>query len=505
MSTTYNTLVISDLHLGEDLSPSATEANHLHIDMVERQLVEFLRYYARRREDGRPWRLVINGDMVDFLAVCVFPGHPAFEEASSTLEEREFGFPRTPPVAEVKLDAIIDRHIEVFRALARFASRGNRIEIISGNHDTEMQWPTTQTRFRHGIARAWQSMPEARRPGAARTEEVVGAVGFHPWFFHEPGVLWIEHGHQYDECCSFEHLLHPRRPESDELVTNVDTAGTRYITNYVREADPHAQERWSALGYLRFGASLGARGCWKLTRAYYTFAATLLRAWRAGAKGSTDAADVRRGHLGRLRELAEEWQLEERTLLELDDLRRRPVVGNLERLARVLMLDKVLVFAIAAALALLSFLLFDGGVAAAGAISMLLLARVVIWWSGRRRVIDPAVSLALAPERILRRVDARFVVFGHTHEPVARKLESGGWYFNTGTWVPTGKPGLLRAFTHVIVRHHESGPEAALLQWRDGASRRFTPGWMPETTTPAAAPVPADADAESEGEVVEAA
>src|SRR4029079_18724643 len=76
--TRFNTLVISDLHLGEDLSPVATEASRLHVDIVERQLVAFLRHYTRRREGGLPWRLVVNGDLVDFLSVSIGPDHPEF-------------------------------------------------------------------------------------------------------------------------------------------------------------------------------------------------------------------------------------------------------------------------------------------------------------------------------------------------------------------------------------------------------------------------------------------
>lgn len=493
MSLAYNTLVVSDLHLGEDLSPSATEANRLHIDIVERQLVEFLHHYARRREDGRPWRLIVNGDMVDFLAVCVFPDHPAFLGMSASLEDREFGFARTPPVAEVKLGMVIERHPKVFRAFARFLSRGHRVEIISGNHDTEFHWHSTQERFRRGVAEAWESMPEARRPGAALASDLVAGIGFHPWFFHEKGVLWVEHGHQYDECCSFEHQLYPRRPESDQIVTNVDTAGTRFITNYVREADPHAQEAWSALGYLRFGASLGLRGCWRLAKAYSLFAITLLRVWRAGAKSSSDGEEVRRGHLERLRALADSWNLEAERLGAVDELRREPVVSNLRRLARVLMLDKVVVLSVALLVAAVAVLLFDGGIALAAVAATLVAARLVVWWSARHRSIDPGQALAQMPPRILERIDARFVVFGHTHEPVARQLESGAWYFNTGTWVPTGKPGLLRAFTHLVVRHTASGAEAVLCQWRDGASRAFTPGWAPATapaTAPAVEPEP---------------
>jgi hypothetical protein len=83
---------------------------------------------------------------------------------------------------------------------------------------------------------------------------------------------------------------------------------------------------------------------------------------------------------------------------------------------------------------------------------------------------------------------------------VAEKLGGGRWYYNTGTWLPAGRPGLLRAFTHVIVRHTERGPVSALCQWRDGASRDFTPSWEPEAApqpAPATAPVTAPATARS--------
>ena len=42
-------------------------------DLVERELVAFFEHYSRRRQDGLPWRLVINGDMVDFISVCLSP------------------------------------------------------------------------------------------------------------------------------------------------------------------------------------------------------------------------------------------------------------------------------------------------------------------------------------------------------------------------------------------------------------------------------------------------
>jgi UDP-2,3-diacylglucosamine pyrophosphatase LpxH len=489
----FNTLVVSDLHLGEDLSPSATEANTLHINIVEQQLVHFLRYYARRREDGRPWRLIINGDMVDFLAVGLFPDHPEFAEYKASFDERQFGIKRVPEAAVVKMRAVVDRHPETFKALARFVSRGNCIEIISGNHDTELHWPGVQRALVDGVVSGWESMPESRRQGAVGSDEIRDRIRFHPWFFHEPGVLWVEHGHQYDECCSFEHQLYPRCPDTDEIVTNVDSAGTRYITSYVPEADPHNTEGWSFLGYLRFGFGLGARKCWRLAKAYFVFSKVLLQVWRAGARRGQSGREIHAAHDDRRDRLARKWQLDPAVLRRLDGLRKRPIVAHLRRLSAILMVDKVFFYGMALLLSLASILAFDGIVALAAVFFAGVTATGLSFWSGRDRSVDPTRSMEITPPRILQEVDAKFVVFGHTHEPVARQFADGSWYYNTGTWIPTGKPGLLRAFTHLVVRHEEDGPKASLCQWRDGASRGFTPGWLPGTIA-AASPEPAEDD-----------
>jgi hypothetical protein len=291
-------------------------------------------------------------------------------------------------------------------------------------------------------------------------------------------VLWVEHGHQYDECCSFEHQLYPRQPDSDELVMNVDTAGTRYITNYVLEAESHQQEDWSFFGYLSFGLGLGVRGALRLARGYGKFSASLIRAYRAVTRERLAREQVRAGHIERLKKLSERWNVSEETLRHLDELRRPPVVGHLRRLLSVLMIDKVIVYTPLIFIAVLCLLFFGLPWGAVGTGVCMATARALTRWTGRGRPINPAANLEIVSERILRRIDARYVVFGHTHEPVARKLEEGRIYFNTGTWVPSGKPGLLSSFTHCILRRTEGGgTQAELCQWRDGASRSFTPEW----------------------------
>jgi UDP-2,3-diacylglucosamine pyrophosphatase LpxH len=473
MAFSHNILVISDLHLGEDLGPSATEATRLHIDLVEKQLVAFLRFYARRREDGRPWRLVINGDLVDFLAVTILPG----PDDDASREEREFGLRRTPAVSVAKLERVAERHKEFFRGLARFLSRGNRVEIIPGNHDTEFHWPLIQRTFRRLVQDAWAGMSEARREGAAGVGEIGEAVGFHPWFFYEKGVAWIEHGHQYDECCSFEHQLYPRRPGGDDIILNVDSAGARYLTNYVPEAEAHQQEDWTFFGYVRFAFSVGYQGFFRLLRGYHRFATSLISTYRSVRRARRERARIHDGHFTRLRVLADTWGLGHDVLLSLDNLRRRPVIGHLRRLLSVLMLDKVLAYLPAVVLGALAIVVYGLPLGAVAAAAFAGIGFLVARWSGRGRVIDPRVNLELVSERILRALDTRFVVFGHTHIPVARKVDEDGWYYNTGTWVPSGKPGLLRAFTHCVVRTGDGGPVAELCQWRDGASRPFTPDW----------------------------
>jgi UDP-2,3-diacylglucosamine pyrophosphatase LpxH len=481
-----NTLVLSDLHLGEDLAPTATEATRLHVDIVERQLVQFLRHYTRRREDGRPWRLVFNGDLIDFLAITIGPEHPdfAFLSACPSPEEHKYGLRRTPKSAVAVVEAVARRHADVFRALARFLASGNRLDVVCGNHDLELTWPAVQAAFRAGIAGAWSALPDGQRDGAVRADQLAGRVEFHPWFFYDRGAVWIEHGHQYDECCSYEHQLDPRRPGGDDIVMNVDNAGARYVNNRVADAE----ESWSMLGYLRFGAGLGVRGFFRLALAYSKFLAAMIAAWRHGRARPSAMQERRDSHLARLRQLAERWDMPEETLLALDGARRPPVVGHLRRLLSTLMLDRILLYSGAFLVALASVIWLRMPYAAAVAAGALFGSLAAVRVLNRDRLHHPGHFMPEASAHIHGKVDVRFVVFGHSHEPRAEAVGTDGkMYFNTGTWVPNGKPGILRSFTHVIVRHRESGPTAQLCQWRDGMSRSFTPGWRP---APAAALAP---------------
>jgi UDP-2,3-diacylglucosamine pyrophosphatase LpxH len=489
MREIYNTLVISDLHLGEDLSLSATEATSRNLGVLERQLIEFLRYHTNRRHDGVPWRLVINGDMVDFLAVSILPGDGRLDEVQKevipTEDEMMHGLGRRSGVACAKMRAVVERHEDVFRAMARFLAAGNRVEIICGNHDVEMHWPSVQRTFKHGVAAIWRQTTSAHRPNAPRARDIESRIDFHPWFFYEKGVSWIEHGHQYDECCSFDFALDPLAYDGEHIANNVDAASMRYVANQLQDAEPHAAAEWSMGGWLRFALNVGVKGAWQAGRGYVRFVGSMLSTWRAHAQPSKMNRERRRAQRERLEALAKRHQIAPKALRAIDDLHRRPVVTSLRRLMSVLMVDRLLVNVAALLMVLVALFVMPLVWALPIALATFGLAKVTGGYLHRRRLVNPEVTLALAPERIRRYIDAPYVCFGHTHEPVEQPLDKGGCYLNSGTWLPTGKPGLLRSFTHVVIIQGERGPSANLRQWRDGASRAFTPGWAPHRSADA--------------------
>jgi UDP-2,3-diacylglucosamine pyrophosphatase LpxH len=470
-SSSHNLLVISDLHLGEDLKPATSSHELPHMPLLERELESFLDHYRKSRRDGRPWELVINGDMVDFLSVCLFPDGAVADE-----EDRVWGLGTDAAAAKLKMERVLLRHPGVFRALARFIGAGNKVGIVIGNHDVEFHWPVVQETFKAGIASQWSELAQAARPGAATADEIRAAITFHPWFYFQEGLCWIEHGHQYDQNCSFDHFLAPVDPSEEAVQLSLGAASYRYVANHIAGADPHQLEDWSALGYLRFSIGLGWRGLVRIAKGYAGMTRRLLSMWRRRGQNPEGVQRRVSAHRARLAELAERFRLKEETLLALDDLRQRPVITNLLKLVMVVMLDRVAVLALAALLSVVLFATLPFRWAGLGVIAVVAAA----YGAGRllarlRGVTDPNELMSSVPQKIHAVVRTPFVVFGHSHQPMAVPLAGGGMYFNTGTWVATEKPGLLRSFTHVVIRLEESGPRAALCQWLGGRSCEFTP------------------------------
>ncbi|HSS01010.1 MAG TPA: hypothetical protein VLM79_28330, partial [Kofleriaceae bacterium] len=91
MAVHANILVVSDLHFGEELLPGASLERRRAVELGSSAFREFLRYHTVRRRDGRPWRLVIAGDLFDFMSVVI---SGTKERPAKTADERRFGLSR---------------------------------------------------------------------------------------------------------------------------------------------------------------------------------------------------------------------------------------------------------------------------------------------------------------------------------------------------------------------------------------------------------------------------
>jgi|GEM_PF-3323851 len=122
LDTTDWLFVMSDLHL----CGGAAE------DRLFRQDTLFAAEVAHLSHLDGHVTLVLNGDVVDFLAV---PGSPAFE-SDQTKSARA-------------LERILAGHPEVVQALMGFLTNAHRhLVIVAGNHDPELAWPAATETLR---------------------------------------------------------------------------------------------------------------------------------------------------------------------------------------------------------------------------------------------------------------------------------------------------------------------------------------------------------------------
>jgi UDP-2,3-diacylglucosamine pyrophosphatase LpxH len=426
-------LVISDLHLGDE---------HVKNGLGD-ELVAFLDHH---RGVGRRYRLVVNGDMIDLVGVQVMPGD-AGEVLGLHPDDHHYGLGGRAHGALVKLAQVIERNRHVFDALGRFLGAGHEIAIVMGNHDAELHWPEVQELLRETLVQV--AGPAARE-----------RLSFHPWFFFEDGVAWIEHGHQYDPYCSFEDVLAPATDE-EEIDPSLGALLPRYVGS--RFADP-IHEAWGKgfFGFLAFWVRQGRDRVVAIGQAYIDVCRRMGQHWRARVPERLAArrALARK----RLRAVARRFGLAEEPLFELMALARPPVGVELSRIVRALMLDRLLLLLFGPVLLILPFLLAPWSWLPWADLPVIALLAVWSWIAGMaREPVDPTETMRATAGRIRERLQVPIVVMGHSHRPSA---EAG--YFNTGTWVG-------EAFTHLTIERTDRGVRARLCQWRDGCSKIFDP------------------------------
>jgi UDP-2,3-diacylglucosamine pyrophosphatase LpxH len=470
----HNLVAISDLHLGNDLR-AGPKADWSRPRSIDAPLVSFIDWQATHREGGKPWRLLLNGDIVDFVAITATPGPDDPAPFTVSKEERELGLAPEELKCVWKLRRTAERHPRVFDALARFLQKGNSLHIIRGNHDAEWRWPLVQEEFRCILA---------ERAGGRRIET---QIEFHDWFYLEPGFFYAEHGHAHDH-----YSVHPdffaAHGEAPEIDLPLSSKVLRYFFNRYTEQVAMADDvdTWGLREYLDWVLKAGnplriaADYFVMLFRVLYPVFRQWLRISRAFARAADKAIARKLDRSAYVRQILARFQGTEKQAQQLLAIASRPAEENLFELMQVFYLDRVplavlcLFCAFSTAQAVHGFWAKAGALTAVGIIFAAINALL-----GRQRKTDSHPMLLEAARRVSQVFDVKYIVMGHSHRPVDEPMGNGARYLNLGSWTGRARDG----FPHVVV----TDSRAELRRWT-GIPEQLP---LPVVEMPARLPIPA--------------
>lgn len=455
-------ILISDLHLasGYDRRTGTYHRNEdFFYDGALGRFIDWL--LARAVSEQRRWRLVLLGDFLDFLQVHAGGGDEAALTSSSS--------------AKAKLDVVAAGHVEAFAALGRFVAAGHTLDVVIGNHDIELIWPDVQARFRELV--------EQHAGGAGRA-----AIMFHPWILYIPGLLYAEHGQQYDSLNAFATLMRPLLPsDPGRIELPLGSFIVLYLFNHIERIDPFADNVRPMTRYLLWALRVHPVVALSTLGYHVRF---FLRVLGKTSSLSVDEQKARREAYWRelMAPAAAQIGLPEDTLIQIDKLAAIPALSNRRRELQELLLRPLLP---ALPFVATGVAIWQAAKRLPGELRMLLtLAAGVGGLAWReRRLLRPATEpgnfllhAARAIDKLLRRqgLGVPVYVFGHTHTaerwPLGRDDEAPA-YLNAGTWTPVVPQafdilGARERFSFVqITRNADGTPRVELMLWNDSAGR----------------------------------
>jgi UDP-2,3-diacylglucosamine pyrophosphatase LpxH len=472
-------LLFSDVHLGSDLkrldlrragSIEALRSN----DPLDQALGGFLDDYAERVRPGRTWRLVIDGDLVDFIGMNVTP-RDIKDVATFELspEEEMYGLEPGSDRCAWLMRQVLLRHPVFFRHLALFLSRGNDVVLIRGNHDSAFFWPEVQRTFVQGLVAA------GREEGLSEDvlAHVASAVHFEDWFYLEPGRLYAEHGHAHDEFCADPGVRPTDALRPHLLSQPTSTLVLRYFGNRFPTLDLDDVDQWTAWQFLRW--AFVTENPLRVALAFVNTVALLMlpfvrRAMRRVRRSKTaheqphDVEEIT-GEIeiaSRVREqLARSVHEAERFALGIARLVRRTAQVDVSDVLQMLYLDRAAalgggLFCCAGCVALNVPWSVRGGLA------LLLLGGALFLDKHFKVTRSVAIGpkLRRAADDLARLIDVPLVVMGHSHKAVDTVLADGRTrYVNLGSWIGAAQPARAASLglPHLVIR---DGP-AELLRW----------------------------------------
>jgi UDP-2,3-diacylglucosamine pyrophosphatase LpxH len=475
----HDLIVISDLHLGRGKNRETGRYYELEAFFYDEDFRGFCEYLCEESErTGRPFRLILNGDTFDLLRLDRVPLPEDSEETATA-----FAPVLTPSRAAAETARVFEGHPQFLRGLAHVLGEGHPITMLPGNHDIEVQWEPVRDAIREGIRECFDD-PEA-------ADKALELLDFRPWFYHEPGRIWVEHGCQYDPENAFRYPLRgglvslPDAVHEAELDNPLGNFFQRYLYNAFGHITFIVPSTRANGRYLKWLAVNQPQLLLRIFQSHWRFWWQVLR--RVASYPSRQRNRIAENHERELTELAHSSGLG-KTLYKIDEL--KAFRTDLFQAIRGFGLQFVKVVLSAMLVGSLVLGLWFAGYHGINQLQLGLMGKAflflmfgfvfllsafgtVLYLVLRTNAAVPPNPMRKAAAEISRLVDVPIVTFGHTHDEVLWKTShtetAEAWYYNTGTWIAVFTHDVLLPrervqFTFLRVRDKQ----AELLHWSPG-------------------------------------
>jgi UDP-2,3-diacylglucosamine pyrophosphatase LpxH len=425
----YDYLILSDIHLGSDLVQHVrpwARNSWLNADAeVDQRLIGLLDHYRERASDTRRLCLIIAGDFLDLVGVSLPPERAALT-TEPTREERRHGLGSAHDHVVQKVRAIAARHSRVFAALYEFLRAGHRLVIVRGNHDIELHWRAAQRAVVDAIC--------AYAPDVHSARELAAQIRVCPWFYAVEGLLYVEHGHEFDAMCSYGDPLLPTCPrDSRRIRLSPFAVMLRQVARPTRGLSTRQYENVGFGAYLSLCVSLGLAGTVGIALRFVRAVATLLGECCAYLRRERALRALRCAV--KRRRFANQNATSLGTLRQLLRLYARPAACSFRLVLRTLYLDRVLALGLALGCVVLGAYLARYRALLDGVLYALPAALLAAYAClAPNREIAPTARMHAGACQIARLFRARYVVMGHTHHAEEVPLPNGASYVNVGHW-----------------------------------------------------------------------
>ncbi len=466
-------IVISDLHLSTGYNEDTGKFSRNEDFFFDEEFKRFLEYL--RKESSSKKHLVIAGDMFDFLQVA--PGGDELEKylkkSGSQFEtkgrETKFGFGTEEDKTVWKLGVVADGHRVFFQALAEFLFDGNRLSIITGNHDIELYWPEVQKTLKENIDK-YKDTTKTSRP------LITGLVDFCPWFYYDKEYkTYIEHGNQYDRLNSFHYLLCPLLKQGSKILwLPFGSFFVRYFFNKLEISNPFADNIKPPTKFMQW--------IWKedklqFLKNFFRYIPTMCSVFiKGGGLPKAEKKHLEKQNEMELEKLANKYKLPFKDVKKIYSLIAPPFTKK--NFLNIITDSVFFLVIVAVVVSVVLFVVFPIG-------------ENFSFWAALLRIL-PSVGLLIIPylKPIVKKLiykdpfdkalpeiqscikDVRIIVFGHTHDPDIKIISPDCKYFNTGTWtkVFSEEERIIREakqFSFVWIRKKDGTPQATLYRWND--------------------------------------